>query len=396
MRRKGTPSLAGALKRRYLEFVQLADTTTLRILEFFYTQSNVRVLYDAVRKLNMPSTSFWRRISTLKRKGITFTIDVDEKKIGLSKVGFFLYDTFLEKHEIPHSHWYNVYTVSSVPFGTYLVYYYPIMYGYKFIRDEISKICKQEKTDYLMINCAHIFSARPNFIKYFDVEKGRFNYLWKDWINKIKEIFEADSPQVTNRYPIFIVKHEEKPEDWIDILILKELEGDAFKSFKEISERIGIRTWKVKYHYDKHILAKGIIRGIRPKLIYTDITNAYTCISVLRNEGIDEYKLKKLIDFLIELPFIFAAVLSSDLKTLALQIAVPYDELVGFFYFKKTLKQYFDVVLEFNYHYQHFSRRTIPYTNYNPYTGVWVKYPSEVASFLQEKLAKGQESTAVR
>ena len=396
MPRRVSPGPAGILKRRYLEFVQLADTTTLRILEFFYNQSNVRVLYDAVRKLNMPSTSFWRRISTLKRKGITFTIDVDEKKIGLSKVSFFLYDVFLDEHEIPHSHWNNAYTISSVPFGTYLVYYYPIVYGYKFIKDEIVKICKQEKTDYLVINYTHTFPAKPNFIKYFDVEKGRFNYFWKDWINKISEIIEAKTFQKTHHYTIFVEECEEKPEDWIDLLILKELEKDAFKSFKEISEHIGIRTWKVKYHYDRHILAKGIIKGIRPKLIYTDITNAYTCIIILKNEGVDEYRLKKLIDFLVGLPFILAVVLSSDLKILTLQIAVPYDELVGFFYFKKALKHYFDIVLEFNYHYQYSSRRTIPYTNYNPYTGVWVKYPSELASFLQEKLAKGQESTAVR
>ena len=396
MHRKSPTSLAGALKRRYLDFIQLADTTTLKILEFFYTQSNVKVLYDAVRKLNMPSTSFWRRISTLRRKGITFTIDEDEKKIGLSKVGFFLYDVFLEKHEIPHSHWYNVYTISSVPFGTYLVYYYPIMYGCKFIKDEISKICKQEKTNYLMVNYTHIFTAKPNFIKYFDVERGRFNYLWKEWINKINEILEAKLPQELKHYPIFKVEYEEKPADWIDVLILKELEKDAFISFKELSERIGIRTWKVKYHYDKHILAKGIIKGIRPKLLYMDITNAYTCIIIFKNEEVEEYKLKKLIDFLIELPFVFAIGLSSDLKILTFQIAVPYDELVGFFYFKKTLKRYFNIVLEFNYHYQYFNKKTIPYTNYNPYTGVWVKYPGEIASFLQEKLAKGQESTAVR
>ena len=396
MPRRGSLEPAGILKRRYLEFVQLADTTTLRILEFFYNQSNVRVLYDAVRKLNMPSTSFWRRISTLKRKGITFTIDIDERKIGLSKISFFLYDVFLNRYEIPHSHWYNAYTVSSVPFGTHLVYYYPITYGYKFIKDEINKICKEEKTDYLMIDYSFTFSAKPSFTKYFDVERGRFNYFWKEWIDKIKEILEYRETVKEENPAIFINEYREKPEDWFDLLILKELQKDAFKSFKEISESIGIRTWKVKYHYDKHILAKGVIKGIRPKLIYTDITNAYTCIMILQIGEISGCKLSKLIDFLIRLPFILVVTLSSDLKILSLQIVIPYDELIGFFHFKKILKKYFKIILEFNYHYQYSSKRTIPFTNYNPYTGVWVKYPSELASFLEEKLAKGREPSAVR
>ncbi|HIQ03553.1 MAG TPA: hypothetical protein EYH40_03945 [Desulfurococcales archaeon] len=379
------------LRRRLLEFTQIADSTTLKILEFLHTQTNVKAIYDVPSKLGIPSTSFWRRIRSLRRKGIKFTVVLDEKRVGLSKIGFFLYDVYIPLESIPWKHWYNVHILSSIPSGTYILYYYPIMYGYRFIRDEIAKLSKREKTGFLTIDCTHVFLCQPRFTKYFDVERGKFKYLWKEWISEVKRILEDDNcvREEDECKHVFDVVCRDTPRDWIDLLILKELEIDAFQTFSEIAKHLHTRTWIIKYHYYRHILPEGIIKGIIPKLLYVDLTNAYTGAIIFRNRCIFGFRLKMFIDFLTQLPFVCAASLSSDLRTLSLQVAVPYDELIGFFRFRGFLRKYFDVVLEFNYHYRYFSRSTLPHTNYNPYTGVWVKEPSEVTEVLEGKLGEG-------
>lgn len=385
------PDKTTVLKERFFEFTQIVDSTTLKILEFLYTQTNVKTIYDAPSKLNIPSTSFWRRIRSLRRKGIKFTIALDERKIGLSKVGFFIYDVYIPLEGIPWKHWYNVHILSSIPSGTYILYYYPIMYGYRFIRDEIAKLSKREKTDFLTIDCTHIFLCQPCFTKYFDVEKGRFRYLWREWINEVKIILEDNSCEEGEDKckQVFDIVCRDTPRDWIDLLILKELEMDAFQTFSEIAKHLHTRTWIIKYHYYRHILPEGIIKGIIPKLLYVDVTNAYVGIIIFKNSYAFGFKLKMFIDFLTRLPFVYAVSLSSDLRTLLIQVTVPYDELIGFFNFRGFLKKYFDVILEFNYHYRYFRRSTLPHTNYNPYTGVWVKEPSEVTEILEEKLGEG-------
>jgi len=91
-------------------------------------------------------------------------------------------------------------------------------------------------------------------MKWFDPNSGRWILKWKEWINEIA-LLEPEMP------PTF-----EEPEDYsieadyIDMFILSRLEINGRASLKEISQKLGITPAAVSYHYNKHILKRGLIK----------------------------------------------------------------------------------------------------------------------------------------
>ena len=83
---------------------------------------------------------------------------------------------------------------------------------------------------------------------FYDFDTGRWDF---DWSNKTPENFGSakDVPSSRTRY------------DYVDLLIIKELQMDANKSLKEISESIKVNYKKLVWHYRTHVLGRGLIRG---------------------------------------------------------------------------------------------------------------------------------------
>jgi len=49
--------------------------------------------------------------------------------------------------------------------------------------------------------------------------------------------------------------------DYVDLLIIKELQMDANKSLKEISAKLNINYKKLAWHHKAHVSAQGLLRG---------------------------------------------------------------------------------------------------------------------------------------
>jgi hypothetical protein len=82
----------------------------------------------------------------------------------------------------------------------------------------------------------------------YDFDSGRWEF---DWSNPSAHGFEAAKhvPSVPAKF------------DYIDLLIVKELQMDATKSLKEISENLKLNYKKLAWHYSAHVRARNLIRG---------------------------------------------------------------------------------------------------------------------------------------
>jgi len=106
----------------------------------------------------------------------------------------------------------------------------------------------------------------PNF-NYYNPAKNEWTFKWSPWLTAM------------SRKPTEIIADPESYDlraDKKDLLIVKELEKNARKSFAELSPLLGISLQGVKYHYDKKLVPAGIVRyfafDVRP---YPEEVSAY-------------------------------------------------------------------------------------------------------------------------
>lgn len=86
--------------------------------------------------------------------------------------------------------------------------------------------------------------------EYYDFATGSWSY---DWPN----------PDVMGANLVPSEKSEVEPYDRMDLLILKELEADARRSFVTIAKNVDVPYKSIHRHYLKHVLGRGLIKGYR-------------------------------------------------------------------------------------------------------------------------------------
>ena len=92
------------------------------------------------------------------------------------------------------------------------------------------------------------FRRVPMKADFYDFSTGRWDF---DWSGQAPTDFASASYQ-----PSTATKF-----DQLDLLIIKEMQMDANKSMKEISESLGLSYKKLVWHYVTHVRGRGMIRG---------------------------------------------------------------------------------------------------------------------------------------
>lgn len=90
-------------------------------------------------------------------------------------------------------------------------------------------------------------------MKWFDIKSGKWLLRWKEWLNEIPHA-EAKLPPILKdpeNFPLYA--------DYIDIFILSKLEANVMISFKEIAQQLGLTPPAIQYHYNEHVLKRGLI-----------------------------------------------------------------------------------------------------------------------------------------
>jgi len=87
--------------------------------------------------------------------------------------------------------------------------------------------------------------------EYYDFGRGTWAFDWP-------------SPEVViNYHPFAGVSEDVEKYDMTDLLILKELDKDATRTMKQISEIVKVSRKTIEFHYNNHVLKRGLIRGYR-------------------------------------------------------------------------------------------------------------------------------------
>jgi len=92
--------------------------------------------------------------------------------------------------------------------------------------------------------------------EYYDFSAGRWDF---DWGTTEGTDFESAAYLPSKREEF----------DYTDLLIIKELMGDANKPLVELSKRLKINYKKLAWHYSTHILPRGLIKSYRVNWIGT-------------------------------------------------------------------------------------------------------------------------------
>jgi len=84
--------------------------------------------------------------------------------------------------------------------------------------------------------------------EFYDFDTGRWDFEWQ---NQSSEDYEAAAyvPSKRGRF------------DYVDLLIIKELQMDANRSLKKISEKLNINYKKLAWHHAAHVCSQKLLRG---------------------------------------------------------------------------------------------------------------------------------------
>lgn len=159
------------------------------------------------------------------------------------------------------------------PFYIYLTRYYGMYEGcfaiftipvencddfVKFI-EEIKKLGIAKDSMLYWSTCFHTINQTS---QWFDYELEQWVFPWDEWVKEV--------PNQPTSLPYTLIDPEGFPmkADELDLLIMQELEVDATISLSEIAKKWKTSPQRIKYHYEKHIIERGLIEkfqiSVRP------------------------------------------------------------------------------------------------------------------------------------
>ena len=90
----------------------------------------------------------------------------------------------------------------------------------------------------------------PMKSEFYDFDTGRWDFDWK-----AQTASDFNSAQYMPSSPVKF--------DFVDLLLIQELQMDANKSLKEISDKIRVNYKKLAWHYATHVMARRLLSGYR-------------------------------------------------------------------------------------------------------------------------------------
>jgi len=90
---------------------------------------------------------------------------------------------------------------------------------------------------------------------WFDKRCEEWGFPWDAWVQEVQEN-KGELPYTLREPDAYVQK-----ADWIDVMVLKELEKDSTIKLSEISKKLGTSLERVMYHYKNHVTGKGMFES---------------------------------------------------------------------------------------------------------------------------------------
>ena len=284
-----------------------------KVLEIMQAHQGLLTISDLARILGLQISSVWYKIKKLRAGGFAFGADIDHYKLGLIKLFVFL-DRIISINDVPSA--FLRYYVPVVPRGLFLTYYLPLKYD---IDDILKSLPKAFLEHYWVIE--ETYHSRPKYTLYYDFDKKNIVFDWLLMEGRYKEKLGK----------VFFAKPEAPTRiDLIDLLIAKELEKNPFMSLRDIQLRIKIHGINLKYgrvlrHFRNHLLKRGVIRGIRLRLV--PLPTEYNTLFIARLNG-NQRSLHALISTLLEHPSFTGAGIAFEEGEVFIIGVIPFSEII--------------------------------------------------------------------
>ena len=233
-------------------------STDVKVLEglALYGSRNISKLAATI---NMPSATLRRRINYLRSHfSLRFLGALYHTHIGLRKVLVFAeskpgYEELLYNCLKSHDYW--LYVSPCVGASKCLaIYGIPAGREKEFEEflnrlEELDPICNVKFFWSTCFQNINVTSA------WFDNTFEEWIFPWDSWL---KEVLTKKG-----ELPYTLKDPDDYPQkaDWIDIMILKELEKNCKIKLKEIAKMLGISLQRVKYHFRNHVIEEKMFEG---------------------------------------------------------------------------------------------------------------------------------------
>jgi DNA-binding Lrp family transcriptional regulator len=269
-----------------------------------------------------------------KEKGIGVHLGIDYNKLALVRtwVKLEFQESFLQYAE--KFLWklseigYLIYYASTLPYNEYYAMFaIPTRYRKEY-RNFLDSLIEEEVLNnyyaYELTSCRHLSLNA----KYFDFD----NWEWKiDWNN-------LESPDINVEQPFESEPLKDPLVDYQDLLILKELQINSLRSLSEIAMNINMNPRTVLYHFNEHIIRRGIINQYYIKWFGRKPEKTLVSI-ILQCYNVKEREIQNLKEDLEKIPFTFFDAYSLENKFYLAQQLLPAEMLTETLRYLKKVKQ---------------------------------------------------------
>jgi len=218
------------------------------------------------------------------------------------------------------------------------------------------------RLDILEFDWFRIAPMKPEF---YDFDTGRWDFEWQ---NPTPQDYEAAAYLPSKRGKF----------DYIDLLIIKELQMDANKSLKEIAEKLNINYKKLAWHHTAHVCSQKLLSGYTVNWMGTRYD--YNLEKVLHRKhryfvvdlmikDVNEFNVMNLRQQLDRLPFLWGEAAGRNYFA---ELFLPVDYVVeGLQYLGNAAADVRDRMSLFTLDQTEAARFTLPYSLYDGATRKW-------------------------
>ncbi len=219
-----------------------------------------RNLSEIARQLKMPTETVRSRVLKLVNSGlIKITAIVDYYKLGLGN-----YKAFVKPKAIKGINFKDFFTIAPYTYlktkvlgqlsGFYFGYNFPLdkeRILYDFYEEARRAGLLKDYSIFKVTTPLYVF---PDFSKYFDTKRRRWNIDWDAWVDAVLTTEKVEFPELS-------VVSKKATFDEIDLTAIAMLQENGMVRFASIARNAGITLQGLRYHYYEHIEDKKLILG---------------------------------------------------------------------------------------------------------------------------------------
>ena len=304
-------------------------------------------------------------------KGFSVQASVDHEKLGLRRVMMILdfskeFEPFAESILSAMSQLcYLVGYARTFLEGSYVANLsVPVAYT-----DEITRFFLQMKEEGMFTRLEVLdfdwVRQVPMKAEFYDFDTGRWDFdLSTQTVSDFRSAVHAPSPPAKF--------------DYVDLLLIKELQMDANKSLKDIAERLELNYKKLVWHYGTHVIGRRLIRGYSVNWMGTRYDYAaeralhrkhrYFALHMFA-KGVNGTEIMRLRERIDRLPFLWA---EASGRNYFAEFSIPVDHMVeGIQYITEAIADIKERVEVHTIDQAGAIAFTVPYTLYNSELKQW-------------------------